>query len=222
MEQEQEQKQEQEQIKKKRKKTNLIFDIFLVVLLVGGYFFIKGTVVKPVVNVNGTNLTVNMTVQELEDAGFAFDDSIAGRGDMDLDMQPDIPGESYSSKFYYLYVPDQYGYYRYANVVFQVFNSSVNSVDFRESQIYSYQYDPSFQLSNVPVLINDIDFANVNKEDAILAMEELGVKFDKDEKEEFMNGERNIIFGESGDFSYIIETDYDGQVVTNIEVKRDL
>lgn len=207
----------------KQKKSDRSFDVFLVILIIGvaigGYFYIKG-LVKPIVNVNGKELRINMTVQELVDAGFAVDDSIAGRGDMNLDMQPDIPGESYSSKFYYLYVPDQYGRYEYANVVFQVFNKNVNSVDFKNSQIYSYQHDPSYKLSDVSVLINDIDFVDMNKEDAILAMEELGIKFDEDDKEEFMNGDIKIIFGKSGDFSYIIETDYDGEVITNIEVKR--
>lgn len=205
--------------KQKQKKSNLLFDVFLVILIVGAFFYIKG-VVKPTVSINGTKLTVNMTVQELIDAGFAVDDSLAGRGDMNIEKQPKIPGESYSSAFYYLYVPNQHGYYEYANVVFQVFNKSVNSVEFKDSQVYAYRYDPGFKLSDASVLINDIDFAGVSKEDAILAMEELGVKFDKGEKEEFMNGDRHIIFGKSGDFSYIIETDYDGRSVTNIEVKR--
>lgn len=209
--------------KQKQKKSNRLFNVFLVILIIcaviGGYFYING-LVKPNVSVNGKTLTVNMTVQELVDAGFAVDDSLTGNGDMNLDNQPEIPGESYSSSFYYLYAPDQNGHYEYANVIFQVFNKSVNSVDFRNSQIYSYRYDPSFKLSDVSVLINDIDFANVNKEDAILAMEELGIKFDKDKKEEFMNGESIIIIGKSGEYSYIIETDMDGQVVNNIQVSR--
>ena len=208
-----EQKMETEQ---KQKKKNRSFDIFLVILIVGvivGGYFYSQSLVKPVVNVNGTELTVNMTVQELVDAGFAVDDSMFDKGDMDLDMQPDIPGESYTSTFYYLYAPDQYGGYEYVNVVFQ---------EFKNSQIYSYQYDPSFTFSKAIVLINDIDFTNVTKEDAIAAFEELGVKFDAADKEEFMSGERNIIFGKSGDYSYVIETDYTDGTVTNIEVNRNV
>lgn len=217
-----EQKMETEQ---KQKKKNRSFDIFLAILIVGviiGGYFYSQSLVKPVVNVNGTELTVNMTVQELIDAGFAVDDSMFDKGDMDLDMQPDIPGESYTSTFYYLYAPDQYGGYEYVNVVFQVFNKDVNSTEFKNSQIYSYQYDPSFTFSKATVLINDIDFTNVTKEDAIAAFEELGVKFDAADKEEFMSGERNIIFGKSGDYSYVIETDYTDGTVTNIEVKRNV
>ena len=207
--------------KQKSKSSNLLFIVFILILIVGAFFYLKG-IVKPKVNVNGTTLTINMTVQELVDAGFAIDDSLRGSGDMDINMQPDMPGESYTSTFYYLYAPNEHGYYDYANVIFSVFNKGVNSVEFKDCQIYSYRYDPNFQLSDVPVLINDIDFAGVSKEEAIAAIEELGIKFDKDDKEEFMNDERHIIFGHSGDFSYIIETDYTTGDVTNIEVKRDL
>lgn len=207
--------------KQKSKSSNLLFIVFILILIVGAFFYLKG-IVKPKVNVNGTTLTINMTVQELVDAGFAIDDSLVGRGDMDINKQPDMPGEKYSSTFYYLYAPNEHGYYDYANVIFSVFNKDVNSAEFKDCQIYSYRYDPSFQLSDVPVLINDIDFAGVTKEEAIAAIEELGIKFDKDDKEEFMNDERHIIFGHSGDFSYIIETDYTTGDVTNIEVKRDL
>ncbi len=207
--------------KQKSKSSNLLFIVFILILIVGAFFYFKG-IVKPKVNVNGTTLTINMTVQELVDAGFAIDDSLRGSGDMDINMQPDMPGESYTSTFYYLYAPNEHGRYDYANVIFSVFNKGVNSVEFKDCQIYSYRYDPSFQLSDVPVLINDIDFANVTKEEAIAAIEELGVKFDKDDKEEFMNDERHIIFGHTGDYSFIIETDYTTGEVTNIEVKRDL
>lgn len=208
----------------KQKKSNKLFDVFLVVLIaaviIGVYVYSQYILVKPSVKINETELKVNMTVQELIDLGFAIDDSIAGRGDMDIDAEPDIPGESYTSTFYYLYAKDQNGYYEYTNIVFHVFNKDVNSVEFKNSQIYGYRYDPHYDNGEFSVLINDIAFAGKSKEEALAAFEELGIKFDSADKEEFMNGERNIIFGKSGDFSYIIETDYNEDIVTNIEVKR--
>ena len=220
MEQEKEIKQEI-----KQKKSNKLFELFLMLLFIGlavGYFFYVKGMVKPIVSINGTELTVNMTVQELLDAGFTVGDSIVGSGDLDLDAQPQIPGESYTSAFYYVYTKDQNGYDEYANIVFHVFNKDVNSVDFKDSQIYAYRYDPSFELSKATVLINGIDFAGLSKGEAIVALEELGVKFEAEDKEEFMNGENHIIFGKSGDYSYIIETDIHEDVVTNIEAKRNV
>ncbi len=210
----------------KQKKSNKFFDAFLVIFIagaiLGGYFYTQHVLVKPSVKINGTELKVNMTVQELVDAGFAIDDSIAGNGDMDLDAQPDIPGESYTSAFYYVYAKDQNGYYAYTNIVFHVFNKDVNSVEFKNSQIYAYRYDPHYDTGKFSVLINGIEFAGKSKEEALLAFEELGVKFDSADKEEFLSGASHIIFGKSGDFSYIIETDYNEDIVTNIEVKRNV
>ena len=208
----------------KQKKSNKLFDVFLFILIAGViagvYLYSQFILVKPSVKIDGTELKVNMTVQELVDAGFAIDDSIAGNGDMDLDAQPDIPGESYTSTFYYVYAKDANGYYKYTNIVFHVFNKDVNSVEFKNSQIYGYRYDPHYDNGEFSVLINDISFAGKSKEEAIAAFEELGVKYDSADKDEFLNGDRNIIFGKSGDFSYVIETDYNEDIVTNIEVKR--
>ena len=217
---------EKETKEMKQKKSNKLFDVFLVVLIaaviVGVYVYSQYILVKPSVKINETELKVNMTVQELVDLGFAVDDSIAGNGDMDLDAQPDIPGESYTSTFYYVYAKDSNGYYKYTNIVFHVFNKDVNSTEFRNSQIYGYRYDPHYDTGEFSVLINDIAFAGKSKEESLAAFEELGIKFDSADKDEFMKGERNIIFGKSGDFSYIIEADYSTDVVTNIEVKRNV
>lgn len=217
---------EKETKEMKQKKSNKLFDVFLVVLIaaviVGVYVYSQYILVKPSVKINETELKVNMTVQELVDLGFAVDDSIAGNGDMDLDAQPDIPGESYTSTFYYVYAKDSNGYYKYTNIVFHVFNKDVNSTEFRNSQIYGYRYDPHYDTGEFSVLINDVAFAGKSKEEALAAFEELGIKFDSADKDEFMKGERNIIFGKSGDFSYIIEADYSTDVVTNIEVKRNV
>ncbi len=220
MEQEKELKQEKEQ-EKKQKKSNKLFDVFLLILFigvgVGAFFYLKG-VVKPVVSINGTELTVGMTVQELVDAGFTVGDSISSGGNMNLDAQPQIPGESYTSTFYYVYTRDQ----QYANVVFHVYNKSVNSVDFKDSRIYAYRYDPSFTLSKASVQVNGIDFVGLSAEEAIAKLEELGIKFKAAEKEELISGERHIVFGDSGDYSYVIETDISDGSVTNIEAKLNV
>lgn len=216
--------QEQEQ-KPKKKKKNHGFDIFLILLIlgiiVGGIIYSRG-LVKTQVTVNGVEVSANMTVQEVLDAGFAIDTSMSGRGDTNVDAYADIPGESSSSTFYYLFALDNYGYYEYANVIIQVFNADVNSADFKDCKIYSIQIDPSYSFSHAEVLFNGVDFSGMNKEETVSAMEELGVKFDADDKAEFLNGERTMVIGKSGETSFYIETDYDGKTVNNIEASKKL
>ena len=220
MEQEKEVKKEQ-----KQKKSNKLSGLLMIVLVVGAcvcYFFYMKGMVKPVVAIGGTEVTVDMTVQELINAGFSVGDSISGSGDMNLATQPQIPGESYTSTFYYVYAKDSNGRNEYANVVYHVYNKNVNSVDFKDSQIYAYRYDPSFTFSKASVLVNGIDFVGLGAEDAITKLEELGIKFDKKDKEELLSGERHIIFGDSGDYSYVIETDISDGHVTNVEAKLNV
>lgn len=216
--------QEQEQ-KPKKKKKNHGFDIFLILLIlgiiVGGIIYSRG-LVKTQVTVNGVEVSANMTVQEVLDAGFAIDTSMSGRGDTNVEAYADIPGESSSSTFYYLFALDNYGYYEYANVIIQVFNADVNSADFKDCKIYSIQIDPSYSFSHAEVLFNGVDFSGMNKEETVSAMEELGVKFDADDKAEFLNGERTMVIGKSGETSFYIETDYDGKTVNNIEASKKL
>lgn len=216
----QEQETNQEQ-KKGDKSFRFGMPLLILAIIVGAFLYTR-TLVDPDISVDGKKIDIHMTVQELLDAGFAIDDSIVGNGDLDVTKEPDIPGESYTSEFYYLYTKDQNGYYEYANIVFHVFNKDVNSVEFKNSKVYAYRFDPSCQLSKASVLINDINFVGMSKEEAIAAFEDLGVKFDKNKKQEFINGDRAFLSGKSGSYSFIIETDVDKVTVTNIEIKLDL
>ena len=216
--------QEQAQEPKKKKK-NLGFDIFLVLLIlgiVGGTFLYSRGLVKSEATVNGVEVSANMTVQEVLDAGFAIDTSMSGRGDTDVKGYADIPGESYTSTFYYLFAKDAYGYYEYANIIIQLYNPDVNSADFKDCKIYSLQYDPSYNFSSAEIIFVGVDFKGMNKEEAVAAMEEIGIKFDADDKAEFMNGEIGVLIGKSGETSFYIETDYDGKTVNKVEARLNV
>ena len=68
-------------------------------------------------------------------------------------------------------------------------------------------------------MVNGIDFCGMDKEAAVAAFEELGVKFDKDDKEEFLSGEIGILIGKSGDFFFTLEDDYEKKVIEKVEVE---
>ncbi len=201
-----------------KKKTNKLFSIIFSVVVVAVVVIVvinRINQVKPEVSLDGQTLSVGMTVQELTDAGFSVGISMTGSGGLDLDVQPQVPGEKYSSTSYYIFKDGEY-----TNVSFSVYNKSVNSCDFKDSRIYSFSLSSYFRFSDTEVLVNGINVGGMEKEEALLAFEELGVKFDADDKEEFLNGEYGFIIGKSGDYSYELETDDANEVIESIRAKQ--
>ena len=200
--------------KKKNKSFNLIFGVIVVVVAIIAVINLKKQV-KPEVSIDGQTLKVGMTVQDLVDAGFSVGISMSGSGGLNLDVQPQVPGEKYSSTPYYIFKDGEY-----TNVDFSVYNGNVNSCDFKDSKIYSFSFSSRFNFSNTEVLVNGIDIGGMEKEEAIAALEKLGVKFDKDDKEEFLSGEYGFIIGKAGDFSFELETDDANEVIESVRAKR--
>ncbi|MBQ8194304.1 MAG: hypothetical protein IJZ47_02960 [Oscillospiraceae bacterium] len=200
--------------KKQNKFFNIVFSVVIVVVAVIAAINLLNQV-KPEVSIDGQTLSVGMTVQELTDAGFSVGISMKGSGGLDLDAQPQVPGEKYSSTSYYIFKDGEY-----TNVDFSVYNKSVNSCDFKDSRIYAFSFSSRLNFSDTEVSINGIDVGGMEKEEALLAFEKLGVKFDNDDKEEFLSGEYGFIIGKSGDYSFELETDDDKEVIESIRAKQ--
>ncbi len=199
---------------KQNKLFNIVFSVVVVVAVaIAGIKMINQ--VKPEVSINGQTLKVGMTVQELTDAGFTVGVSMSGSGGLDLDSQPKVPGEKYSSTPYYIFKDGEY-----TNVDFSVYNKDVNSCDFKDSRIYAYSFSSRFNFANTEVLVNGIKVGGMEKEEALAAFEKLGVKFDSDDKEELLSGERGFIIGKSGEYSFELETDDAKKVIESIRIKR--
>lgn len=201
---------------KKNKLFNIIISI-AVVAVVAIAVINRINQVKPEVTIDGQTLMVGMTVQELTDAGFTVGISMSGSGGLDLDVQPQVPGEKYSSTPYYIFKDGEF-----TGVDFSVYNKNVNSCDFKDSRIYYFSLNSHFIPSDAEVLINGIDVSGMEKEEALLAFEELGVKFDDDDKEEILNGDYGFIIGNSGDYSFELETDDANKVIESIRAKKRL
>ncbi len=199
--------------KKQNKLFNIIFGVFVVAVVVIAAIYLKNQV-KPEVSINGQTLRVGMTVQDLVDAGFSVGISMTGSGGLNLDVQPQVPGEKYSSTSYYIFKDGEY-----TNVAFSVYNRSVNSCDFKDSKIYSFYFYSGFNFADTEVLVNGISVGGMDKEEALQAFEKLGVKFDKEDKEEFLSGEFGFIIGKSGEYSFELETDDANEVIESIRVK---
>lgn len=200
--------------KKQNKLFEVIFAIIVIVVLAIAVINMLNRV-KPEVSIDDQTLSVGMTVQELIDAGFSVGISMTGSGDLDLDAQPQVPGEKYSSTAYCIFKDGEY-----TNVDFSVYNKSVNSCDFKDSRIYAFSYRSRLKFSDAEVLINGIDVGGMEKEEALIAFEELGVTFDDDDKEEFLSGEYGFIIGKSSEYSFELETDDNHEVIESIRAKQ--
>lgn len=200
------------------KKNNKLFSIIIsiaiiVVAAISGISLLNQ--VKPEVTINGQTLRVGMTVQELVDSGFTLGLSITGNGGLNLSVQPQVPGEKYSSTPYYIYKDGEY-----MDVKFSVYNPNVNSCDFADSKIYSFSFNSRFKSPDVECLVNGINVAGMEKEKALQEFENLGVKFDADDKQKFLNGDNGFIIGKSGNYSFELETDDAKKVIESVTVKN--
>lgn len=201
-----------------KKKQNKLFSIFLgvIIIVVAALAAIKLlNQVKPEVSVDGQTLVVGMTVQELTEAGFSVGIKMSGSGGLNLDAQPQVPGEKYSSTPYYIFKDGEY-----TNVSFSVYNRNVNSCDFKDSRIYSFSFSSRFNFSGTEVLVNGIDVGGMDKEEALNAFKKLGVKFDGDDTEEFLDGTSGFIIGKSGNYSFELETDDAKKTIASIRAKN--
>ena len=200
-----------------QKKQNKLFNIILGVVIVAVAAVAAINMlnqVRPEISIDGKTLSVGMTVQELTDAGFSVGISMSGSGGLDLDAQAKVPGEKYSSTPYYIFKDGEY-----TNASFSVYNKSVNACDFKDSRIYYFSFSSRYNFSDTEVLVNGIDVGGMEKEEALLAFEKLGVKFDSDDKDEFLNSDYGFIIGKSGDYSFELNADDDKKVIESIRVK---
>ena len=199
--------------KKVDKKFSIGLGFLMVVVVVVAWLYSR-SVVHPQVTINGKELHTGMTVGELVEEGLSISYSSSGKKALNIATEAKVPGEKYTTTPYYIMSKGEV-----TNVSFRVYNSDVNACSFRESKIYSFNYHAGNKFGEAEVLINGIDFGGMSKEEAVEAFEELGVKFDKDDKEEFLNGEKGILIGKSGDFYFTLESDYEKKVIEFVEVK---
>ena len=88
-------------------------------------------------------------------------------------------------------------------------------------KIYSFNYHAGNKFGEAEVLINGIDFGGMSKEEAKEALEKEPFFSETPSFvcEEFLNGEKGILIGKSGDFYFTLESDYEKKVIEFVEVK---
>lgn len=171
------------------------------------------------------------TVQDFYDAGFVICDTAYGKITSDSDL-PDFEAREVDTiSHYYVGRPISSTMAEFTGVIIQVFNPSNKSCSFKETSIfnYIYQHDVNFE-PTVTVLFNDVDFSNMTHEEGLLAMENMGITFEEDEKAEFLDETTNRGYGWSAgtssfNYNYFISRDVglDGTLyVDEVYFKRAL
>lgn len=204
-----------------QKKKWKLFKAFMPILMVGLVVIVTIYMkrqVRPEVSINGQKIWVGMTVQELVDEGFLVG-LTAYEGDIvNLDAQPQVPGETHNPKHYHVYKDEEF-----MLVDFSVSNTDVNSCEFADSKIYTIHFNPGLDFSSdIELLVNGINVGGMEKEEALNAFERLGVKFDREEKEEYLSGKNGFVVGRSGEYSFEFETYDDHKGIDSIRVRMSV
>lgn len=156
----------------------------------------KSKNVELTLTIDGEEFNFKSKVQDLYDAGFVICNTAYGEITSESDL-PELEARVVDTiSSYYVGRPNSSSYADFTGVVIQVYNPSSKACSFKEASIYcyTYQYDPTEE-STIQVLFNDVNFAGLNHEEGLEAMEGLGITFGDKDREEFLDASTNQGFG---------------------------
>ncbi len=205
----------------KRALTRLV-GVVIAVVIVLGYFACQklNGGKKPEITLNDTKLSTDMTVQDILDKGFQVRASSTSDTNINANAVS-VPSNSYVVEHYYIFAENGNDNWEYTNLYFSVYNASSSSIDFAEAKIYVYVYDATGD-SSAEVTINGVNFQGMSSEEAVEAFEKAGLKYDSDEKKEFLDGSKSLLYGKPTEYKYILEQDTSSEAVTYVKVEKNI
>lgn len=174
------------------------------------------------VSIGGTVVDLDDTVQSLYDNGLCICEIMGGK-QKQLDDLGTIPAKTYVIESHSIGVPDGDSRAEYSGVEVYLYNDSASEKPISECKIYEIDF-----LSvddEVEVTIGGEDIFHMEPQEAYDACIAMGIDFasdDKEDIEEFLEGEGYLV-SKQGNLMYTMEdSEEDGEVCLEFEYKKDL
>lgn len=193
----------------KRQKITTAIIVALIVL--AGIYFIWDNFlgIQPDVKINGTQISMRNTVQDLLDDGFVLCDS---NGKVSKNFNLNVGAKQVYNIDYYIGIPHESigSYCDCSGVRITVANFDSSNKEFKDCAIYSMAYYPRFQDSGVEVLLHGEDLREASFDAWLDYFETTGYPFKKDKLEECRRGDRGLLLGKRGRYKFEanVENDY--------------
>lgn len=177
--------------------------IIVVAIVLCGIYYIWDNFlgIQPDVKVEGTQISMHNTVQDLLDAGFVLCDD---EGHVSNNFNTTVSAKEVYNIDYFLGIPRQSGssYCDCSGVQITVANFNSSKKEFKDCAIFEIAYYPGFQDSDVEVLIHGQDMSEASFDEWMDFFETTGYPFKKDELEECRRGDSGLLLETKGRYKY--------------------
>ncbi len=189
-----------------KEKQNKIFNIVLIALIIfSGIYFIWNNFmgVQPDIKINGTQISMSDSLQDILDAGFVLCSEDGRISDYAESTLP-VPGKQVDNFGYYIGIPqegdDFYCYCSGIKITLANFSSSKSPVG--DCAIYKMDYYPGEQSYAVDILVNGKDMKNADIDAWADFFEETGYPFTKEDLDKFRSGDKDSLGETKGRYKF--------------------
>ena len=185
----------------KRQKITTVIIVALIVFAGIYYIWDNFLGIQPDVKINGTQISMRNTVQDLFDAGFVLCNN---EGHVSNTSNSIVGAKQVYNIDYYIGIPRQSGgtYCDCSGVQITVANFDGSKKDFNDCVIFQIAYYPGFQDHGVEVLIHGQDLSEASFDDWMDFFEDTGYPFKKNELEECRRGDTGLLSETKGRYKY--------------------
>lgn len=177
--------------------------IIVVAIVLCGIYYIWDNFmgIQPDVKVEGTQISMHNTVQDLLDAGFVLcEDS----GQVLNGADAIVGAKEVYNIDYFLGIPRESGgmYCDCTGVQITAANFDSSKKELKDCAIFAIAYYPGFQDYGVEVLIHGQDLSEASFDEWMDFFENTGYPFKKDKLDECRRGDRGLLLGTKGRYKY--------------------
>lgn len=177
--------------------------IIVVAIVLCGIYYIWDNFlgIQPDVKVEGTQISMHNTVQDLLDAGFVLCNN---EGHVSNSADAIVGAKEVYNVDYYLGIPRESGgmYCDCTGVRITAANFDNSKKELKDCAIFAVAYYPGFQDIGVEVLIHGQDLSEASFDEWMDFFENAGYPFKKDELDECRRGDSGLLLETKGRYKY--------------------